>query len=1027
MKPKLDFKPGDLVSARGREWVVLPETRPDLLKLRPLGGAETDATLIYLPIEPETPVAATFAPPNPNKPGSQEAALLLKDALRLKLRAGAGPFRSFGNLNVEPRAYQLVPLLMALKLETVRLLVADDVGIGKTIEAGLIVRELIDRGEIEQFTVICPPHLCEQWHQELAEKFSIDAEIVRTGTATRLERGLRPDESIFAVYPYTVVSLDYIKSDRRRDDFLRACPEFVIVDEAHTCVQLNSTTRHQRYQLLKGLAESRPVRQMVMLTATPHSGNDAAFQNLLGLLEPRFALLADMPEGEERKKLREELAKHFVQRQRSDISEWNDAAGFPTRESREVTYQLTGASGELFNEVLLYARTMVKKAEGGTKLEQRMSWWAALALLRCVSSSPAAALLSLRTRLRKNRQGETEQAQIAEVDRVATETVMDEAAADSLTLDESVPPGTLDPPQPDPLDTPQGTQQPGGTSPRDTLDTPQPDPSEPVLRSLIKRAESLRHRKQDTKINTLIHELRLLIKQGFKPVVFCRYIATAHYVGKEIKAALDNTLDNTDTHITSDISGNMKTSATKTSLPRTPIPKTSATKTHVEVVTGELTSDQREERIEALHNLDSDITPVLVATDCLSEGVNLQEHFDCVIHYDLSWNPTRHEQREGRVDRFGQPSGVVRALMLYGMDNPVDGAVLRVILRKAEKIRKELGVHVPLPKDNDKVIETIMHAVLLSGAHTQTTDQMLFNVETIENVKEIEKEVEVVWETAKAKITRTVFAQRRLRPAEVLPEWEQSVAVLGGQNDVSRFVRVTAERLGAGIEQRNGYSRLPTKHLPKQLQDRLFAIGFKPSAKIAFKRPVPSGVVYIHRCHPLVSTLADYIVEQGLDNDIPEGGARTSAIFTKDVDTRTVLWLLRLRSQISVEQRGAERKYKPLRSLLAEECVQVAVKGGETPEQLSEEDALSLLTLEPGRNMTNGHKTSLITQTLNSINTVQPVFERVARERAQKLLEDHRRIREASNVKGLRYRVTPALPVDTIGVYVFMPMVTIPL
>ena len=81
---------------------------------------------------------------------------------------------------------------------------------------------------------------------------------------------------------------------------------------------------------------------------------------------------------------------------------------------------------------------------------------------------------------------------------------------------------------------------------------------------------------------------------------------------------------------------------------------------------------------------------------CLSEGVNLQEHFDAVVHYDLSWNPTRHEQREGRVDRFGQKSGIVRATLLYGANNPVDGAVLEVILRKADKIREELGVPVPL-------------------------------------------------------------------------------------------------------------------------------------------------------------------------------------------------------------------------------------------------------------------------------------------------------------------------------------------
>ena len=150
MEAAVQFKPGDLVRARGREWVVLPELRADLMKLRPLGGAEDDATVIYLPLEPQPPVSATFDLPDPDKPGSQEAALLLRDALRLKLRAGAGPFRSFGNLNVEPRAYQLVPLLMALKLDMVRLLVADDVGIGKTIEAGLIARELIDRGEIER-------------------------------------------------------------------------------------------------------------------------------------------------------------------------------------------------------------------------------------------------------------------------------------------------------------------------------------------------------------------------------------------------------------------------------------------------------------------------------------------------------------------------------------------------------------------------------------------------------------------------------------------------------------------------------------------------------------------------------------------------------------------------------------------------------------------------------------------------------------------------------------------------------------
>ena len=396
--------PGSIVQVRGREWVTLPQSRTEkqdqVLKLRPLGGGDQTNATLFWPLEGDQVHPASFALPDPALSGSQSSALLLRDALLLKLRAGAGPFRCLGNVALEPRPYQLVPLLMVLKQEVSRVLIADEVGLGKTVEGLLIARELLDRGEIRKVTVICPPHLCEKWKSDMIRQFNLAAEVVRPGTAQKLERGLPAGKSIFDVVPFTVVSLDWIKSDRNREGFLRSCGEFVIVDEAHTCAARKGGGRQQRYELLRGLAAD-PQRHLVLLTATPHSGDQEAFDNLLGLLDPKFEGLSEMPEGQRRKDLRDELGNYFVQRRRLDLKEeWGtEGADFPDRETREATYTLSGDWGKLFDDVLAYARELVERSVGESKLRQRMSWWAALALLRCVSSSPAAASASLRTKL----------------------------------------------------------------------------------------------------------------------------------------------------------------------------------------------------------------------------------------------------------------------------------------------------------------------------------------------------------------------------------------------------------------------------------------------------------------------------------------------------------------------------------------------------------------------------------------------------------------------------------------------------
>ena len=953
----VEYRPGSLVTARGREWVVLPsDGSPDLLRLRPLGGADDDAVLIALSLEPVPPRSATFPPPDPNKTGAQAAALLLRDALRLKLRSGAGPFRSFGNIAVEPRAYQLVPLLMALKMETVRLLVADDVGIGKTIEAGLIARELLDRGEIRRLAVLCPPHLCDQWQEELASKFGILSEIVRTGTAGRLERGLPQGQSIFDVHPFTVVSLDYIKSDRRRDEFVRACPEFVIVEEAHASVGTGAEAKNQRLAVLRGLAE-RADRHMVFLTATPHSGDETAFHNLLGLLHPDFRVLQGMLEGAARQRLRERLAGHFVQRRRADIAEWRDAGSvFPDRETSEVTYTLSGDWGRLFDEVLDYARGMIRRAEGQSFLRQRMSWWSALALLRCVSSSPASAAVALSTHLRVV-EGMPEGQQIEALNERGTEAVFD-GDADGLTSEEAAPAGLTD----DPV-----------ASEEDTA----------ALRGLLDRATALKGPERDPKLRLLIGQVKALLAEGFRPVIFCRFIQTAHYVGEYLRAVLPETK-----HV-------------------------------VEVITGELPTENRRARIEALAEATEGRSPVLVATDCLSEGINLQALFSAVVHYDLSWNPTRHEQREGRVDRFGQRAKRVRALMLYGANNPVDGAVLKVIVEKAERIRRELGVSVPVPVDTNKVTEAILQTVLLqSGRVAEGLKQGAFDF------GRIEADLDTAWESAKenAKQTRTIFAQRGLKPEEVLPEWRKAVAVLGGEEEVRRFVAAACERLRAPL-QPVGEScfRLPADNLPGPVRERLEAAGLRAKTlRIAFQHPAPAGFEAVHRTHPLVAALADHVAERALAEDPPDLAARCGAIVTRAVARRTTVLLLRLRSQIGVEQREGGR-WNRVRTLLSEEAVGVAVTGSESPRLLEDTDALALMDAEPARNMDAEERAYEVGESLDDLPRLIPAIEALAISRAEALLDDHTRVRDASAAKGIRSTVEACLPADVIGAFVLVP------
>jgi len=920
-----DFLPGNLVRARGREWVVQSDSRRDWLRLRPLSGADDESIALIPELELHPVEPATFDWPDPARAGNHAAALLLRDALRLTLRAGAGPFRSFGNIAVEPRGYQLVPLLMALRLSTVRLLIADDVGIGKTIEAGLIARELMDRGEIARLAILCPPHLVEQWQTELETRFNLQAVALTSASASRIERDLPHGVRLFDHHPVAVVSLDYIKSERHREQFLAAAPECIVVDEAHTCAS-SGAGKQLRFELLQRLAGDAQ-RHVILLTATPHSGDETAFYNLLSLLDPRFAALQGRMTAAG--PLRQELARHFVQRRRKDIVQWqaetHDGRGFPRRMKTELTYQLSGEWGAFFDAVQDYCRELAQTVEqqeqqGGT----RLIWYATLALLRCVASSPAAAVKALTTRL----EGTLPDAPLLSDER------LHDGQTDDLCGSDLEPPAQV-------------------------------QEAAPRLQALIADAQRLSGKTGDPKLVALIRHIDLLVKDGYHPVVFCRYIATAHYVAEHLKAAFP--------------------------------------KACVDAVTGELTPEERRERVDALEDAGQRI---LVATDCLSEGINLQHLFTAVVHYDLAWNPTRHEQREGRVDRFGQQADEVRCTMLYGQDNPVDGFVLNVILKKGEAIQKALGVLVPMPEDEARIHQALVKAALMKRSDSRiASPQVAFDFGAPEQLL---APLQAQWRDAleKAKANRTVFAQRRIKPDEVLPEWHKQQQALGTQADVQRFLQSACVRLGSPLEiGHKQTARFLPQYLPETLRQSLADEGINAPQRIDFGE--------LHRSHPLVGLLARHLLEDALGGERPLA-ARCAATPTHDVELVTTLYLLRLRHQLSYV-----RRREPFQ-MMAEETVALAVQGRNAPQWLADESASRLLECTPSGNLPPEAVQREIRTALDFLAAHPQPLQAVAQARADALLADHLRVREAADDVG-QYRVSPCLPVDVMGVYVLLP------
>jgi superfamily II DNA or RNA helicase len=943
MAMTFDFKPGSLVTLRNRPWVVLPSEDKDLLLVKPLGGSEEEITGIYKPLASSTdfPVSYDFVKPADMDLGDFASARLLYNAARVAFRSAAGPFRCLGKLSFRPRSYQMVPLIMALKQETVRLLIADDVGVGKTIEALLIAKELYERREIKRFAIVCLPHLCDQWQDELKNKFGIDTVIIRSGTATGLERKIRTNENIFKAYPFQIISIDYIKSGSKRQIFIDHCPEMIIVDEAHSCAKPSGANDSQqlRYHLINDIS-SKGNQHLLLLTATPHSGKQEEFQSLLGLLDKDFERIDIVTSSEAERK---RIARHFVQRRRADIVKWLDEETFfPERISVDIGYKVGNEYGELFNDILAYARESVA-ANIESERKQRYSYWDALALLRGVMSSPSSGCLMLENKAHK-KAGEDSSDDNESVNE--DKSVLDNGHAQDDNLPASWSGKS------------KHTDEAGSRK----------------LLGYAKRMKELHGITKDIKAREAISAIQRFLDKGLNPIVYCRFIYTADYLGELFKE-------------------NLKGSKYK--------------KLHIEVVTSTLDDELRRDKIDKMLLSERRL---LIATDCLSEGINLQEGFNAVLHYDLPWNPNRLEQREGRVDRFGQQSKTIEVVRLHGSNNPVDGVVLDVLYKKADEIRKSIGITVPIPEDSPSVMNAIMQAVFIRNIGIQqaaATQLSLFETD------EYNAEIKVLVE--RERVSRTIFAQNAIKANEIEEDLKEVDEAIGNVLAVETFVVESLRFLGVQVDIKDEGYRISSINIPQKLRELLTE---KNEILVSFKSPTPAGYKYIGRNHPFTEQLSQTIIDSAL-KVTGRCAARAAVLRTMAVSKKTALFQLRVRNVIAEEKNRNE--------IVAEEMWLWGYRGNiSSRDFIPKSEAMDLfLSAKAGGNLEVPEQKYWLSEELDWVCN-EKIFrgytDEVALSRATHLVEAHTRFKKL--IASSKYKVVePVLPVDVMGIYILLPIV----
>ena len=568
---------------------------------------------------------------------------LVSEAYRIRLAHLFDPFLAVHTSRIEPLPHQITAVYEdMLPRQPLRFLLADDPGAGKTIMTGLLIKELMVRGDLERCLIVAPGSLVEQWQDELAEKFGLTFDIL-TRDLINASRNGNPFESRSLL----IARLDMMSRDGDLQARLTGSPDWdmVVVDEAHkmSAAFFGSEIKYtKRYQL--GRVLSTKCRHFLLLTATPHSGKEADFQLFMALLDP------DRFEGRFRDGVHKAQTQDLMRRMvKEDLLRFDGRPLFPERRAYTVSYELSPGEAALYTAVTDYVRDEMNRAErfANTDEQRRVNVGFALQTLqRRLASSPEAIYRSLvrrRERLEARVAGEKTRQRGAGAQAATTMAAPALVPEDTLSDIDDAPEDEVEVIEEEVLD--QATAAATIAELETEIKT---------LKRLEEQARAVRLSGTDTKwteLNSVLDDPLMTDEHGArrKLIVFTEPRDTLHYLAERIRTRLGRAEAVVEIH-------------------------------------GGVARDERRRAIERF-STDKDVL-VMVANDAAGEGVNLQRAH-LMVNYDLPWNPNRIEQRFGRIHRIGQRE--VCHLWNLVASETREGDVYKRLLDKLEVERAALG------------------------------------------------------------------------------------------------------------------------------------------------------------------------------------------------------------------------------------------------------------------------------------------------------------------------------------------------